>query len=1032
MKTIELESIEHYTQAIGRELYERSTQGADDLFKSETWTSRLLNWSTRHEDARLQLFRFVDVLPTLRSDKEVLSHLREYFRGRPDPFSGLLKVGLGLATTGPLAQKAVAATLRKGLQQVARTFIAATTPQEAVKRAEEFRRERTAFTLDVLGEATLSHQEAEAYQAKYLELLNTLTDRSQHWERIPQIDQRPDGLLPPVNLSVKVTALHPHFDPIDPKRSIREAVHRLYPIAEMAVQKGAHVHIDVEDYAIKELTFDTFKALCTESAFKDYRHLGIVLQAYLRESYEDAERLVAWARERGTPITVRLVKGAYWDYETVHARLEGWPIPVYLDKRATDANFERITELFLRNHDIIDLAIGSHNIRSVAHALAVARHLQLPPRALEFQFLYGMAGSMRAALTDMGERTRVYTTFGELIPGMAYLVRRLLENTSNESFLRKGFVEEAPVQDLLASPHVTHTGTSDDEHSTNGHQRGNGGENGDGNGVGNGNAGKPQPRLGQERFRNQPLLDFSQEEHRAKMRSAIERVRAQLGDEYPLVIGDDRVQSAEWQPSRNPANPQEIIGRVAYAGPAHAEEAVRVAQTAYKEWRARPVEERCEILYKAADLMDERRCQLAAWMILEAGKPWREADGDVAEAIDFLRYYAMHAAEIARPVRMGRLVGEVNDYMRTPLGVTAVIAPWNFPLAILTGMSSAALATGNTVILKPAEPTPVIAYQLFSILREAGVPAGVVNYLPGAGASVGRTLVDHPDVRAIAFTGSRKVGLSILQSAAVVPPGSRHVKRVVAEMGGKNAIIVDADADLDEAVQGVLLSAFGFAGQKCSACSRAIVLRDVYDAFVARLVEAARSIPFDTPEEPHTLIGPVISDEAARRIREFIERGHHEGVPLLVQQLPSRLAESGGFFVPPTIFGDVPNEATIACEEIFGPVLSCMRAESFQHALDLAMDSDFALTGGLFSRNPAHVRVARDRFEVGNLYINRKTTGALVGRQPFGGLRLSGVGFKAGGPDYLLQFMESRTITENTLRRGFASEDVGVHNKPNS
>jgi RHH-type proline utilization regulon transcriptional repressor/proline dehydrogenase/delta 1-pyrroline-5-carboxylate dehydrogenase len=424
-----------------------------------------------------------------------------------------------------------------------------------------------------------------------------------------------------------------------------------------------------------------------------------------------------------------------------------------------------------------------------------------------------------------------------------------------------------------------------------------------------------------------------------------------------------------------------------------------------------------------AAALRKRRAELAAWIVYEAGKPWPEADADVTEAIDFVEYYRAQAVELQRPLTLGRRRGEVNHYAREARGVVGVIAPWNFPLAILTGMTTAALATGNTVVMKPAEQTPVVAARLMEIFEAAGLPPGVVNYLPGRGEVAGDGLVRHPDVGLIVFTGSQEVGTRIYATAAATP-GRRLLKRVVAEMGGKNAIIVDDDADLDEAVQGILVSAFGYAGQKCSACSRVIGVGRVYARLVERLADAARTLPMGPADAPGTIVGPVIDEASRERILGYVDLGKRLARPVVLRDVDAALAPLGGYYVAPAIFADVPPTCALAREEIFGPVLSCMAADSYAHALDVATDLDYALTGGIFSRSPERLAEARRAFRVGNLYINRPTTGAHVGRQPFGGRQLSGLGYQAGGPDYLLQFVETRVVSENTLRRGFASNEL--------
>lgn len=1074
--------VEQATQRIGRDLFERVQKDAGAFFRAERWTGQLLEWSMRHSDTRLQLFRFVDVLPTLDDPEDVVRHLKEYFEGKPDPFGGLMRVGLGVAGMGRLGARAASGTLRRGVEQMARSFIAGETAAEVGKVVAGFHREGLAFTVDVLGEATLSEAEAADYERRYTELLQTLTKAAERWPRVEQVDESPAGTLPRVNVSVKLSALYSQLDPINPEASTAAVMERLRPLLTLAKERGAHIQIDMEDYRLKDLTFHIFREIIMDPAFVDYRHFGIVLQAYLRDAEADATRLIQWARERGTPFNVRLVKGAYWDYETVHSRLQGWSIPVFERKWESDASFERVTRMLLENSAVIDTAIASHNIRSIAHALALSKQLGLPPRTVEYQVLYGMATPLRRALLDLGERVRVYTPYGELIPGMAYLVRRLLENTSQQSFLRQGFAEGESPEQLLRNP--VDVGAEEERAAGNGVVTG---SPGDANGTTDtgainteaGGAGaiaasgtasgaasvsgadddegrdaldtspatvariSPMPPHVQEQlaanpleyggwgagpefglppYRNEPLYDFAQAEARRRMSEAIERVRGELGRYHPLLIGDETISTEGEIVSTNPSMPSEVIGRTARALPEHVDKAVAVANSAFHSWRNKSARERVDILRRAAQMMRERRFELAALVMLENGKPWREADGDVTEALDFIEWYSRAALRLGRPQRMAGLFGEINHYIYEPRGVAGVIAPWNFPLAILTGMSVAALAAGNSVVLKPAEQTPVIAAKLVEIYREAGVPAGVINYLPGMGEDAGAALVSHPDVHVIAFTGSQEVGLNIIKQAAVVQPGQHHIKQVITELGGKNAVIVDDDADLDEAVAGIIESAFGFTGQKCSAASRVIVLDRMYDAFLERITEATRSLIIGPSWEPETFVGPVIEDAARQRILNYIEDGRKSGRELLVHEPSQRVRDLGGHYVPLAVYADVEPDAKLAREEIFGPVLAVMRAKTFDDALDIANGIEYKLTGGIFSRSPARIERARKEFLVGNFYINRSITGSLVGRQPFGGLGLSGTGFSAGGPDYVKQFVGTRVITENTLRRGFADD----------
>lgn len=522
------------------------------------------------------------------------------------------------------------------------------------------------------------------------------------------------------------------------------------------------------------------------------------------------------------------------------------------------------------------------------------------------------------------------------------------------------------------------------------------------------------------RFANEPHTDFSRGDNRDDMKRALEDVRQQFGVDIPLVINGKAIDTRSHLRPKNPSRTAEVVAMVASAGAEQANQAVESAKRAFSQWRKTPTSHRAEYLELMAAGMRGRRFELAAWMVYECGKPWREADADVAEAIDFCMYYAESMRRLDGVLEMN-YPGEENSYFYRPRGVAVVISPWNFPLAILTGMTVAALVTGNTVVMKPAEQASVAASKLMEIAREAGIPHGVLNYLPGSGEEVGSVLVRHPDVEIVAFTGSRKVGLLINRQAAETPPEQLSVKRVIAEMGGKNAIIVDSDADLDDAVQGVVRSAFGYAGQKCSACSRAIVLDSVHDAFAARLQGACESLVVGPAEDPGIDYGPVIDQEAVQRIQDYIAIGKDE-CQTLVSGDVGKLAKQG-YFIGPHVFTNVEPDSRLAQDEIFGPVLAVLRARDLEQAFALANATDYALTGGIYSRSPKNLQRARTEMSVGNLYLNRGITGALVQRHPFGGFRMSGIGTKAGGPDYLLQFLLPVTVTENTMRRGFAPVD---------
>ena len=516
----------------------------------------------------------------------------------------------------------------------------------------------------------------------------------------------------------------------------------------------------------------------------------------------------------------------------------------------------------------------------------------------------------------------------------------------------------------------------------------------------------PAPQLAE--FKNEPLVDFGRPENRERQREALVKVELELGRTYDLVIGGERRRAPRTFTSTNPARPEQVIGVFQRASREQAIEAIEAASAAFRAWRARPAGERAALLFRAAERLRARRFELNAWMIFEVGKSWREADADTAEAIDFLEFYGGECLRYAADQPLTRIPGEKNELVYIPLGAGAVIPPWNFPLAIMAGMTTAAVVTGNTVVLKPASDSPAIAAQFFAILEEVGLAPGVVNFVTGSGGEMGNTLVEHPQTRFVAFTGSKEVGLQINELAARPRPGQIWIKRVVVEMGGKDAIVVDSETDLDAAVAGVAAAAFGYQGQKCSACSRAIVVAAIYDEFLRRLEKRVAALKVGDPAEPDTDLGPVINAGARQKILEYVEIGRREG----------RLVAGGaavdrpGSFVAPTVIADVAPGARLAQEEIFGPVLAVIKARDYDDALAIANDTEYGLTGAVYTRNRQKIERAKREFHVGNLYVNRKCTGALVGVHPFGGFNLSGTDSKAGGRDYLLLFLQAKVTSE--------------------
>lgn len=956
------------------------------LFSRKGLYGKLMEWAMRDEHFKTQLFRFVDVLPVLNSSGEVVSHLEEYLNTEKAKFPPALRTALSLGRVGSFI---AGGAIRSHVAGMARLFMLGSDGREILATLCGLRDEGVAFTIDVLGETVVSEPEADQYARRYLELMELLATETASWPP----HAAGDGEAPRLNLSIKISALHSQIHPADPETSLEKISARLRPILRRAKELGAFLNFDMESYALKNLTLQLFKTLFAEPEFADAPACGLALQTYLRDCADDLRDLIAWARAQRRRFTVRLVKGAYCDYETIVARQRGWPEPVFARKAETDANFEKLTVCLLENHDAVGAAFGTHNIRSIAHALAQADRLGVPRRAIEFQILHGMADALKSALVQMGLRVREYCPVGELLPGMAYLVRRLLENTSNESFLAGQYAKGASREELLKDPQETVVVAQAAEKIK-----------------------SPPPEV----FRNEPPADFTRATERDKIRAALQTVRAHLGKKHPLVINNKPVATREWDASLNPANQNEIIGHAARATVADADHTLAVAHAAQPGWARRPTDERAALLERLARLLQREKAKLTALEILEAGKNWTEADADVVEAIDFCNFYAAGMKALGAAQRTQAVPGESNTQHWLPRGVSVVIAPWNFPLAILTGMTAAAVVTGNTAIMKPSGQTPVLAAQLMELFLEAGLPAGVVNLVTGSGREIGTHLVAHPQVDFIAFTGSMETGLKIWETAGRTPPGQANLKKVVCEMGGKNALIVDSDADLDEAVAVTLVSAFGYQGQKCSALSRLIVLEQNSKKFLERLIAATASLRIGPAEQPGTILGPVIDRAAQQRILAMIETGKQEATPAWQGEVPS---EPDACYVPPVIFTNVTPRCRIFREEIFGPVLAVTKARDFDEALSLANDCAFALTGGICSRSPAHIERAKAEMVCGNLYINRPITGAIVGRQPFGGFKMSGAGTKAGGREYLQHFLVPRVVTENLLRRGFTPSE---------
>lgn len=932
------------TQQIGKELFKyMKARSGLNVFKLQSLRDLFLRLSIARPQMKQRLFHFIDLLPVLKSSKQKSQYFAEYlapylpeFIHQNKLFAGGLDLGIHLATS-----------------VMAQSFICGSNIKQAQRKIKELERHGLDYTIDILGELALTQKEADHYFKEYLSLIQELKQ---------------------ANISVKLSALIPQTNQLDYQGKKFKLKHLLREIYRAAIKQECFINVDTEHYAWKEMTYAIIQELLMEEEFRSWQNAGIVLQAYLKESSEDLKSWLSWATKRGSRITIRLVKGAYWDYEKAIAEQNGFELPVYEHKYESDINYEKLSQILLESHRLLRPAIASHNIRSLAAAIYYAQSKGINKTDFEFQMLYGMLDPIKDYLVEQGYQCRVYMPYGELIPGMSYLVRRLLENTANDSFLRQGFLDGKDIELLLQDPTSLREAQSATKQSR------------------LENSGSPRHFVARDdgHFKNSPNTDFSQKINRKKMQEALEQVQEEIeGKELYRSSLDD------------------------------CKRAVNAAHEAYCKWSKAEPKLRAAILKHCAKELEKQRYRFNSLICIEVFKPWQEADREVSEAIDFLNYYASQALELINENRLNSVSGEKNTNYYQAYGVALVISPWNFPLALMAGMSSAALVMGNSVIVKPSERSPIVALEFIKLLNKSieklapHYSRGLLHLLCGSGKTIGAYLAEHKLTRLIAFTGSNATGMKLNETANRAKP----IKRMIAEMGGKNAIIVDQSADPDEAIPGILYSAFAYAGQKCSACSRLIVEGEIYDEFKQRLVEAAKSINIGDPCKESTTMGPVIDKGAYQEIQRYIKIAKRDGHSLLeAKDLPE-----GNYISPCIVEGLAPDHIVVE-QEVFGPVLVLLKARDIDHAIELANQSNYGLTGGLYSRSPKNIVKVTQGLQVGNLYINRPCTGAVVSRQAFGGLKESSIGFKAGGPNYLLQFVQEKTISENTMRRGFVAD----------
>ncbi len=971
-------ALEASIHEIGKEFlhHARSKQGG--IFSSQFWSDKLMDWAMKDEAFKIQFFRFVDTYPSLTTPEQIHEHLVDYMTqpGVTQP------PGMDLMTkAGGMAKGIFTGRMTKQITGMAKKFIAGENAAATSPLLHELWKKGMCFSVDLLGEACISQRVADEYLDKYMDLVNNLPTLVADLPANLQLESDYLGPIPRVNVSIKVTSLYWDVDPIDTEGSIDRLMDRLGPLLEAAGRNNVFINFDMEQYELKDLTLDLFERCCEKYDFS----AGLALQAYLRSSLDDAKRLIAWSKRTGRQVTIRLVKGAYWDFETIFAEQHGYAVPVWSRKQDSDACYERVVETIVENmprsanEGGVKLALGSHNARSISHALACVRKHNFPDSALELQMLHGMGDPLKAAALKMNLRMREYLPVGELLVGMAYFVRRLLENTSNESWLRASFSDDMSDEVLLANPLMVNPGEADpgirmiEDGPEKHHLTASSADVGDG---------RP--------FFNEPRREFWFADVRNTFQSAI--------------------QDAE--PPRETSFNQDVDATIANAS------------RAQLKWSSTPVLQRAEVLINVARIFRARRDELAGYIIREAGYTWREADAEICDAIDYCELHARSAIPLFEPRRIGQFIGEWNVQSNQSRGVALCIPSWCHSLSTLTAMTTAALVTGNASIVIPAAGAFRLTEEFRAILSMAGVPEAVVQFLSAEPDAP--SLIYNPHIATVVYAGHREKGLSLIQATGTTQKDQAGIKNVVAELGGKNAIIVDVSADLGEAVLAVRDSAFHRAGQSPFACSRAIVVDSAYDSFVKKLVESTNEMCVGHPLLCATSMGPIVSEDHARQIRNRLEKAQSEGRLANRQDAPPASdLMSGRPYILPHIFADVLPDTIVAQEEILGPVLAVIRARDFDEALDIANRhaSGYAMAGAVYSRKPSNIDRVRSAFQVGNLYINAPIDSPRVGRQPIACMGRSGsLDNLRGSSDYLKHFVHARVIAENTMRRGFAPD----------
>jgi RHH-type proline utilization regulon transcriptional repressor/proline dehydrogenase/delta 1-pyrroline-5-carboxylate dehydrogenase len=951
--------LEHDVHAIGEKLHRLALQNPTTLFDPKGIRRRILLRILNQESLRVTVLQLLEVLPALDDDELLARHLRSYLEPYRERLGGVFGRLISLDWTAPNAR-----TLRTALLQFAGELVAAENPPSLAGVIQGIGRLPAGITLAPVMPPALTDEDGERYGLRQPALLELLSQAG------------PLPGRPPISLSITLSALIAHLDPLDYAGVRRRVLAHLQPLLALLRQTGGALTVEMERYELKDTILALFRDLVDAEGDGSWRP-GITLQAYLPDTERDLKNLTDWARNRGHRIAVRLIKGAHRDTELALALQRNWTPPVFADPSATDAQYERLADRLFEQPDRLYPVFGSHSLRAIAYTLARAARTGLTASDFEIEMQYGVAEPLARAVAALNGNLRIRLPTGDPLTALRYLARHLLEEAGNATFLSQPYLETRNLARLLAEPTPP----------------------------------APPPEGPRPPFGHTPLRDFSLEPVRTSFATVLSEVRSEAGKQYLLSICGAPHCGAEWRSSRNPARPEETLGHVAMADLETVRCAVDNARHAFQDWSGTPAKDRIALCRRVEHLMTTRRDELAVWQVLELGKNWREADADVAEAIDFFKFHTQQMEQLDGWHATARSPFELNHVRYEPYGVVVVAAPQTLSLAALANMTAAALVAGNTVLVKPSPLMNLVAQGFKRLLDLAGLPLSVCQFLPGRDLVLRDYLVGHPEVDVIAFTGPRTAGLEMLRNARLAAPEQTRGKHFVGDMGGKTVILVDEDADLDEAILRILFSAFGFQGQRLANSAQVIVVGRRHDPLVERLAATLSGFTYGPPENPAHLFGPMINQEACEKALGYIELGKREGTLAFLGKVPEP-----GFYCPPALVTEITPQHRLAQENILGPILPVLRARRFEEALAFAAQAENTLLGVVFSRLPEHIRLARERLKVRDLHLHCRTSVAGLGMQPFADARLFGANRPAGGADYLKQFLWSRTLSEPPWR----------------